>query len=90
MWQNGTMTDLLGTRGAHAVAINDLGQLVGSYRTSSDGTHAYLWENGTVTDLRTLAGRPASPSASTISVRWWARAAHQATPSNTPSSGRMG
>jgi probable HAF family extracellular repeat protein len=52
LWENGTMTDLgIGTLGAAAYAINNGGQVVGSYTDGSRQEHAFLWQNGTTTDL---------------------------------------
>ena len=42
---------------AGAVAINDVGQIVGSSMTSSSATHAVLWSSeGSIQDLGTLGG----------------------------------
>jgi probable HAF family extracellular repeat protein len=60
LYQNGVITDLGTVLGfpSQAMAINDLGQVVGS-RTPGGG---YLYLNGTVTDLPSLAGNGSSPS----------------------------
>ncbi|WP_199509903.1 hypothetical protein [Nucisporomicrobium flavum] len=51
LWQNGRMTalDLPGTD-AQADAINDRGEIVGTYTVQGVG-HAFLWRHGVVTDL---------------------------------------
>jgi probable HAF family extracellular repeat protein len=49
-----TITDLGGLSGtslANVIALNNLGQAVGT-----SANHAFLWENGTMTDLGTLGG----------------------------------
>ena len=56
-----TVTDLGGLAGngfAQAIAINDLGQIVGK-----SANHAFLWEHGMMTDLGTLGGRLSSANA---------------------------
>jgi len=62
LWSNGHVTDLgtpPGGVSSSARAINDLGQIAGSY---SDGTHtrAFLLDHGTFTDLGTLGGTTSS------------------------------
>ena len=61
LWENGVMTALgsLGEIGSGALAINELGQVVGISRTASFGfpIHAFFWENGVMTDLGTLGGK---------------------------------
>ena len=53
-----TMTDLgtLGGTFSFAVAINDLGQVVGSSTTTTGEIHAFRWQAGVMTDLGTLGG----------------------------------
>lgn len=60
LYQNGVLTDLGLVLGfpSQAMAINDLGQVVGS-RTPGG---AYLYGNGTVTNLPSLRGNGSSPS----------------------------
>ena len=50
------MTDLgtLGGPDSRAVAINDLGQVIGWGAAASGETHAFLWEDGVMTDLGPL------------------------------------
>jgi len=48
--------DTLGGNDSSARGINDIGQVVGSSKTSSGEKHAFLYENGTMTDLGTLGG----------------------------------
>lgn len=40
---------------SHAMAVNNLGQVVGVSETA-DGRRAFLWANGVITDLNTLTG----------------------------------
>jgi len=47
-----------GSGSAQAMAINDLGQIVGK-----SANHAFLWEHGTMTDLGTLGGHVSSANA---------------------------
>jgi probable HAF family extracellular repeat protein len=58
VWSNGTLQYLPSLGGAaSAIAINNLGQVVGtSLTTSSTIAHAVLWEDGQVTDLGVLPG----------------------------------
>ncbi len=66
LWQNGRRSDLgtlPGRRYSDAVAINDLGQVVGrSYAMLDDaygyliGPRAFVWQNGKMTDLGALPG----------------------------------
>lgn len=61
-WQNGKMTQLASLpgsvtspgNGTQAIAVNDLGVIVGSCVTSTGVTHAVIWSNGKITDLNTL------------------------------------
>jgi len=66
LWENGVEIDL-GTLGGpdpgpfagggtNAVALNDLGQVVGTSETAAGTTHAFLWQSGLMTDLGTLGG----------------------------------
>ena len=56
-----TVTDLgtLGGTFSSALAVNDLGQVVGLSMTAAKESHAFLWEAGTMTDLGTLGGSEA-------------------------------
>src|SRR5271155_2303948 len=47
-----------GTYGAQAYAINDAGQIVGSYADSNGVLHGYLLSNGTPTTLDVLSAGP--------------------------------
>jgi probable HAF family extracellular repeat protein len=47
---------LLGGRYSDAVAINDSGQVTGSFEIASGVTHAFLYSNEQVQDLGTLLG----------------------------------
>src|SRR5689334_18024947 len=49
---------LAGSKSAQAVAINNVGQIVGK-----SANHAFLWENGVLTDLGTLGGHVSSANA---------------------------
>lgn len=50
LWKEGVMTELRGTDSAEA--INNRGQIVGSYMLPSGGrAHGYLWQRGARTDL---------------------------------------
>jgi probable HAF family extracellular repeat protein len=49
---------LAGSKSAQALAVNDLGQIVGK-----SANHAFLWENGVMTDLGTLGGHVSSANA---------------------------
>jgi len=65
MWQNGTafpLKDLGFPRSNIALAINNLGQIVGQTRTADGSTRlAALWQpDGTFTSLGTLPGQAAS------------------------------
>jgi probable HAF family extracellular repeat protein len=54
----GLFTDLgtLGGGFSSASAINDVGQIVGTARTSDGGTYAFLYQNGVMTNLGTAGG----------------------------------
>jgi probable HAF family extracellular repeat protein len=57
LYENGAMHVLGGAAPAWAslaTDINNLGQVVGSFRPGPDGDHAFLYENGEMTDLNTL------------------------------------
>ncbi len=64
LWSNGKMTDL-GTLGgaSAALALNNNGQVVGDYFTSSGPLHAFSFANGTMTDLGVLSGSYISSAA---------------------------
>lgn len=61
-WQNGKMSQLAslpGTvtsagNGTQAIAVSDLGVIVGSCVNSTGETHAVIWNNGKITDLNAL------------------------------------
>ena len=57
LWENGVMSDL-GSLGqlSEATAINDLGQVVGRYVTSSFEERAFIWQSGVMQDLGTVNG----------------------------------
>src|SRR5215208_4910007 len=46
----------LGGKASEAFGVNDLGQVVGTSRTESGESHAFLWKRGKMTDLGTLGG----------------------------------
>ncbi len=58
VWGAGTWSDLgtLGGTLVDAVAINDVGQVIGSAQTVDAWSRAFLWDNGTLVDLGTLIG----------------------------------
>ncbi|MFH0981079.1 MAG: hypothetical protein V2A79_06030 [Planctomycetota bacterium] len=60
LWKAGEMTDLgtlAGYNNSSAVAISDMGQVVGwSGNTWYTDGHAYLWQSGVMADLGTLGG----------------------------------
>ncbi len=58
LWSNGTLLDLgtLGGETSTALAINNLGQIVGVALTEAGEPHAFLWQNGVMEDLGTLGG----------------------------------
>ena len=53
---NGVVTDLAALGDFNAAAINDSGQVVGSFITRTGYGHAFSYINGTLTDLGTLGG----------------------------------
>ena len=55
---NDLMLDLgaFGEYWSEAVAINNAGRIVGTYRTVDDDKHAFLWHEGQMTELGTLGG----------------------------------
>lgn len=55
LWRSGTLTELptLGGRSNWAQAINDRGQVLGTSRSATDETHAFIWEQGRAIDLST-------------------------------------
>jgi probable HAF family extracellular repeat protein len=57
-WQSGKITNLgsLGGRHSQALAINDLGVVVGWSETASGDRHGFVWQNGAMRDLGTLGG----------------------------------
>ena len=62
LWDGGRLMDLgtLGGEGSEALAINDVGQVVGWSQTASGEPHPFLWENGKMRDLGTLPGHARS------------------------------
>jgi probable HAF family extracellular repeat protein len=70
LWQDGRLTDLgtlPGTSQSEAVAINDIGQIIGQAGNLSNRepmwSHAFVWQNGRMTDLGTLPGDSQSSAA---------------------------
>jgi probable HAF family extracellular repeat protein len=62
LWEENQMIDLgtlPGGRKAEALAINDLGRVVG-WSGNGRSPHAFLWEEGEMTDLGTLPGMSSS------------------------------
>ncbi|MBN2015912.1 T9SS type A sorting domain-containing protein [Candidatus Dojkabacteria bacterium] len=57
LWEDGTITELDIPDNAGVTDINDSGQIVGAYPTSSGEFHAFLLENGVISDLGTLPGK---------------------------------
>ncbi len=64
LWEKGILTDLgslgefgggLSPRGSR-IAINNRGQVVGTFTTAANERHAFLWQSGVMTDLGTLGG----------------------------------
>lgn len=64
VWEKGVITDLgglgefaggLSFRGSK-MAINNRGQVVGTFTTAANERHAFLWQSGVMTDLGTLGG----------------------------------
>ena len=61
LWEDGVITDLGTLAGPNleitssAIAINNLGQVVGNSETTSGENHAFLWEDGVMTDLGPVA-----------------------------------
>lgn len=57
MWTGGQLIDLGGGASyAEALALNNLGQVVGYRQFSNGEIHAVLWDHGTVTDLGGFGG----------------------------------
>lgn len=70
IWKNGTLTDLglLGGTGGGVsytpsrIAINNKGQVAGTFTNEAGVRHAFLWQKGVKTDLGTLGGTtPSDP-----------------------------
>lgn len=65
-WQNGKMSQLASLvgsvtspgNGTQAIAVSDLGVIVGSCVNSTGETHAVIWNNGKITDLNALIPQP--------------------------------
>lgn len=55
-----TRVGTLGGKETAAMAINDLGQVVGYSTTKSGDQHAFIWQDGVMRDLGTLGGRSSS------------------------------
>ncbi len=54
LWQNGAAVDLSAPNDGNASAINDQGQIVGSYTTSKGDSRAFVYRSGKLADLNTL------------------------------------
>jgi probable HAF family extracellular repeat protein len=59
IWTNGIIQSMGTFNGyqVNAVAINDLGQVAGTYATNTGIQHAFIWQNGSYQDLGTLGGQ---------------------------------
>jgi probable HAF family extracellular repeat protein len=64
LWANDQITDLgtLGGDWSGAVAINDVGQIIGVSETTEGDQHAFLWQNGEMIDLGDFGGDKAWPT----------------------------
>lgn len=66
LWEKGSLREI-SSKSISAHGINNLGQVVGEYHTSSDNTwHGYVLQDGSVTDVGDLGGRKIGTYASGI------------------------
>jgi probable HAF family extracellular repeat protein len=66
LYSSGTITDLgnpFGATSGTVVAINDVGQITGTYANAQGAKHGFLYSSGQFTDLGTLGGLDVIPSA---------------------------
>ena len=56
LYSNGTMTDMGIPTQSEATAINDKGQVTGTFADASNFSHVFIYDHGTLTDLGPLTG----------------------------------